>query len=662
MPQSRDRRFIFCCCIIASITFIAFLPSLHNCFVNWDDDRYIKLNPDVHGVSVGHIATVFTSTYLNHYLPITMLSFMGEYSLLKSDPALYHFTNLILHVVNALLLFGLIYALFGNYFVAFLTAVLFAVHPLQVESVAWIAERKGVLSATFYFISLLSYVHFRKSGKRAHWAACMLSFLLSLLSKSMAASLPFVLLLIDYLMGRKLDKKALLEKAPFFILSAIFMCIAYFSRQDSMNQGPHFTTIQIFLGPAYNICFYLIKTVLPIHLCALYSTGEHAAGLTMKMALSAAAVCGIAAAVYFSRRSSKTFIFCALFFFVTLLPVLQLVSSGGWTNVADRYMYIPLIGVYFLVATICSFLFKNAFRKQKAARAAIVAGCIAVVVILSCLTYNRCVIWHDGFTLWDDVIKTSPSSVAYTNRGFAYASEHNYLRAIEDYNRAIELNPAYAPIYNNRGNAYGALGDNAQAIRDFDQAIALDPKYAQAYGNRGIVFKTAGDFDRAVEDFSQAIRLAPRYAMAYNNLGAAYCYKGEIDLSISAYSRAIRLDPESGEAGSAFYGRGLALCFKGDLKRAVEDYDRAIKLKPDYAEAFNNRGVALKDMGNLREAIESFNRAISLNSRYAQAYYGRGLALKAGGDSANALENFKKACALGIRSACDLISNDRPSP
>ncbi|MGB7568039.1 MAG: tetratricopeptide repeat protein [Chitinivibrionales bacterium] len=664
MPQTavKDRRFLLYGLIIASITFIAFLPSLHNGFVNWDDDRYIELNPDVHGVSAGHIATVFSSSYLNHYLPVTMLSFMGEYSLFKSDPALYHFTNVILHIVNALLLFGLIYALFGNYFVAFLTALLFAVHPLQVESVAWIAERKGVLSATFYFISLFSYVRFRKSGNRAHWAACMLSFVLSLLSKSMAVSLPFVLLLMDYLMGRKVGTKALLEKTPFFILSAIFMFIAYFSRQDSMNLGPHYTPIQCVLGPAYNIVFYLVKTVLPIHLCALYSAGEHDAGLTMKMALSAAAVCGIAAAVYFSRRSSKIVVFGSLFYFVTLLPVLQIVSSGGWTNVADRYTYIPLIGVYFIIATGCSFILTNTFRKQKAARAAIVAGGIALVVILSCLTYIRCVIWHDGFTLWDDVIKTSPSSVAFTNRGFSYASEHNYLRAIEDYNRAIEMNPAYAPIYNNRGNAYTALGDNARAIKDYDQAIALDPKYAQAYGNRGIVFKTAGDFDRAIEDFSQAIRLAPRYAMAYNNLGAAYCYKGEIDLSISAYNRAISLDPESGEAASAFYGRGLALCFKGDLKRAVKDYDRAIKLRPDYAEAYNNRGVALKDMGDLHPAIESFNHAIALNSEYAQAYYGRGLALKAMGDSDHALEDIKKACSLGIKSACDLISNDFPRP
>ena len=660
MPQSasKDRRFLLCCLLIASITFIAFLPSLHNGFVNWDDDRSIMLNPDVHGINAGHVVKVFTSTYLNHYLPVTMLSFMGEYSLFKAEAAGYHWTNVLLHVVNALLLFGLIYALSGNYSVSLLTALLFAIHPLRVESVAWIAERKGVLSATFYFISLLSYVRFKKNGLRVYFIICMVSFVLSLMSKSMAVSLPFVLLLMDYLMGRKIDKKNLLEKTPFFILSAIFLCIAYFSKQDPMNQGPHFTLVQCILGPAYNICFYLVKTIFPVHLCALYSTGEHDAGLTVKMALSAILLCGIAVLVYRSRRSSKIVVFSALFFLVTLLPVLQIVSSGGWTNVADRYTYVPLIGVYFLITTGYSLLFNKALENNATVRTPKVIGSMAIIVLLSCMTYNRCGVWHDGFTLWNDVIKTDPSAVAYTNRGFAYASEHNYMHAIEDYNQAIDLNPAYAPIYNNRGNAYGALGDNASAIKDYDQAIAIDPRYAQAYGNRGISYKTLGDFDRAVEDFSQAIRLAPKYAIAYNNLGAAYCFKGEIDLSISAFSRAISLDPESGEAASAFYGRGVALCFKGDLKNAVEDYNRAIKLRPDYAEAYNNRGVALKDMGNLHAAIESFNHAIALNSRYGHAYYGRGLALKVGGDNARAVEDFKVACALGLRSACEMVSGN----
>jgi protein O-mannosyl-transferase len=652
--EKKDRRFPLYCLLIASVTFIAFLPSLRNGFVNWDDDRYITLNPDVHGVNARHVAKVFSSTYLNHYLPVTMLSFMGEYSLFKADPAVYHFTNLLLHIVNALLLFGLIFALSGDYSVSLLTALLFAIHPLQVESVAWIAERKGVLSATFYFPSLLSYVRYKKSGHRAYFITCLLSFVLSLLSKSMAVSLPFVLLLTDYLMGRKIDKKNLLEKTPFFILSAIFLCIAYFSKQDSMNQGPHYSAVQCVLSPAYNICFYLVKTIFPVNLCALYGPGEHDPGLTMKMILSAIVLCGMAVVVYRSRRSSRIVVFSALFYLFTLLPVLQIVSSGGWTNVADRYTYIPLIGVYFLISTGCSLLLKKTFVNYKVARTGTAFGCVAGVVFLSCMTYSRCGVWHDGFTLWNDVLKTAPSSVAYTNRGFAYASEHNYTRAIEDYNQAIDLNSTYAPIYNNRGNAYGALGDNALAIKDYDQAIAIDPRYAQAYGNRGIAYKTLGDFDRAVEDFSQATRLAPKFAMAYNNLGAAYCYKGEMDLSISAYSRAISLDPESGEAASAFYGRGLALCFKGDLKHAVEDYDRAIKLKPDYAEAFNNRGVALKDMGDLHAAIESFNHAIGFNSRYAQAYYGRGLALKATGDNARAVEDFKVACAFGLRSACEM--------
>ena len=658
-PTSNNRRFILSCSIIAIVTFVAFLPSLQNGFTNWDDDRYVSANPDIRGVSAGHIATIFTSVYLNHYLPVTMLSYMGEYSLFKSNPAAYHFTSLLLHVINALLLFGLIHALTGNYFVSMLTALLFAIHPLRVESVAWIAEMKGVLSASFFFLSLISYVRYRKSGLRAHYAACVLSLLLSLFSKSMSTSQPFVLLLLDYAMGRKIDKKALLEKVPFFVISAVFVFIAYFSVQDTMNQGPHFSFVQLLLGPAYNSCFYLIKTIFPVHLSALYNIGEQNHFLTVKMALSAVALCVMAAALYYSRHSSKIAVFSALFFIITLLPVLQIVPSGGWTTVADRYTYIPLIPVYFLFAALCSFLLKKTFQNSKAARTSLVIGVLAIVIVLSFMTYRRCGVWRNGFTLWNDVVTSSPSSVAYSNRGFAYASRHDYTRAIQDYNCAIGLNPTYAPIFNHRGNAYSAMGNVTRAIDDFNQAIALDPHYAQAFGNRGIAYKTAGNFDRAVEDFTQAIRLAPKYAMAYSNLGGAYCYKGEMDQSIEAYDQAIRLDPECAEA---YYGRGLALCLKGDLKRAVEDYDRAIELNPEYAEAYNNRGVAFKDMGELHRAIESFTRAIALNPRYARAYYGRGLAYKAGGDDAHALDDIKEACALGLRSACNLFSNGPSSP
>ena len=656
-PQSPPaiRRFLSYCLIIASVTVAAFLPSLRNGFTNWDDDRLVSANPDIHRVNARTIITVFTSTYLNHYLPVTMLSFMGEYSLFKLNPAPYHATNVSLHVINALLLFGLIYLLSRNHTVSMLTALLFAIHPLRVESVAWIAERKGVLSASFYLISLISYIRYRQNGGQGRYAVCMLTFIASLLSKSMAISLPFVLLLMDYVMGRRIDKKSLVEKIPFFGVSAVFACIAYFSVQDSVSQGIHYSVVQYMLSPAYNICFYLLKTVFPASLCALYGIDEHKAGLTLTMALSAVAVCAIAAAAYYSRRYSKIGVFSVLFFLITLLPVLQIASSGGWTMVADRYTYIPLIGVYFLSANGFYFLLQKTFGKRNIARTILLCLGGAVMVWFASMTYHQCKVWKDGLTLWNDVVNKSPGAVAYTNRGFAYALRHNYSRAIEDYNRAIGLNPAYAPIYNNRGNAYSAMGDATLALENYNQAIALDPRYAQAYANRGIVFKTAGNFNRAVEDFSQAIRLAPRYAQAYSNLGGAYCYTGNIDLAEIAYSRAIRLNPEYADA---YYGRGLALCFKGELQRAVEDYNRAIAINPEYAEAYNNRGVAYKDMGDIHGAIESFNRAIALNPRYAQAYYGRGLAYSAGGDDARGLEDIKKACALGLNSACKLFSNN----
>jgi tetratricopeptide (TPR) repeat protein len=650
MPQSvlKDRRFLLCCLCIACVTFLAFAPALKNGFTNWDDDRFVTANPDVHGFSAHNLSKIFTSAYVNHYAPLTMLSFMGEYSLFRLDPAAYHLTNVLLHIINALLVFALIYGLSGSYFTGLLTALLFAVHPLQVESVAWIAERKGVLSAAFYFAALIAYLRFMKNGKRTTYAAVMIFFILSLLSKSMAISLPFVLLLIDYLTGRKIDKKTLIEKTPLFILSIIFTVIAIMSKQDAMGQGPHYSPVQNILAPAFEICFYLVKSIVPFNLCALYDTGEGNA-LTLIMAVSAAAVCGIAVAVYYSRRYSRIAVFCALYFIVTLAPVLQIVSSGGWTKVADRYTYIPLIGVYFLFASMFSYLLKNTFKKLAFARMALFTGCLAIVAFLVYATSCQCLVWRDGFSLWDNAVKTSPSALAYSNRGYALYLRHDYARALDDYNRAIEINSTYAPIFNKRGNVLNAVGDLEHAIEDYTQAIAIDPRYAQAFNNRGVVYKIKGDFGRAAEDFLEAVRLDPRYAQAFGNLGGVYCYRGELDRAIDAYNQAVRLDPEFAEG---YFGRGLAFCIQGEFSRGVEDYNRAIGLNPNYTEAYNNRGVAQKDMGDLTSAVESFNHALALNSRYAQAYYGRGLAFMAQGIYDRAQDDLKTACVLGLSAAC----------
>ena len=247
-PFKKKNRFGLYCLLIIGVTFIAFLPSLNNGFTNWDDEAYVVDNPDIKAFGLHHLKKVFSSIYVSNYQPLTMLTYMAEYRSFQLNPMVYHCTNVLLHIINCLLVFAFIYGLSGNYFTGLLVGLLFAVHPLRVESVAWIAERKDVLSSFFYFLSLLFYVRYMKKGGRKFYGFCLLSFLLSLLSKPMAVSQPFVLLLIDYVNDKKLDKKTLLDKIPFFAIAAVFVAITFLTQKVARVRFRIIPRIQRFSG------------------------------------------------------------------------------------------------------------------------------------------------------------------------------------------------------------------------------------------------------------------------------------------------------------------------------------------------------------------------------------------------------------------------------
>lgn len=404
----------------------------------------------------------------------------------------------------------------------------------------------------------------------------------------MSVSQPFVLILIDYLMGKKVDKKMLLDKIPFFALAGVFVVSSYLAARDAMNYYPLYSGIQRIFAPAYEIVFYLVKSVAPVGLCAFYYLPDNPdSSMTMKMVVSAIVVCGLAAAVYCSRRFSKKTVFGSLFFCITLVPVLQIVvSSGAWTIIAERYTYVPMIGIYFVFASICDYLLKVKFGKSVVAKYALSAGLIAVLLVFSVLTFRRCSVWKDNFSLWNDVIAKSPSAIAYNNRGIAYNAGGNYDRAIQDFNRAIMLDPKFEKPYNNRADAYNHKGDYNRAILDYNQAIALNPKYAEAFYNRGIAYNAQNNFDYAIEDFSRAIKLNPHYAQSYNNRAVAYCCKGDYNQAIDDLNGAIRLDATYAKA---WYNRGNAFNAKGDHAHAQDDFKEACDLGYEPACGLINR-------------------------------------------------------------------------
>jgi tetratricopeptide (TPR) repeat protein len=574
---------------LACVTFAAFLPSLNNGFVNRDDPAYVLDNLDIRGCTPHHAAKLFSSTYVSQYVPATMLTYMAEYGLFRLNPAAYHCTSLIIHIVNCLLVFALFYGLSGSCFAGGVTALLFAVHPLRVEAVAWTAERKEVLAALFYLLSLLFYLSYRKKSGKKFYFLCLFSLLISLLSKAMAISQPFLLLCIDYLMNRKIDRKNLLEKAPFFALSAMFAVAAVATAGQFINYYPHYSIVQRALMPAWAIVFYLVKTVVPLNLSASYYLPDvPEKGATAAMALCAVALAAIVAFVYYSRRFSKKAVFGSLFFIITIMPVLQIVNSGGLVLVADRYTYVPMLGIYFIIAAGLSGL-----TGKKIAKNAVYGGLVAVAAVLSYLTWQRCGVWNDSLTLWNDIIEKSPAAAqAYDGRAGAYRDNGDYNRAIADFNKAMELDPGFAAAYFGRGYIYCAfLGKIDPAIADLKKAVALAPDFPDAWNTLGIAYGMEDSCGPATMGFDRAIALKPDFADAYVNRGLAYMNcSGNPGRAIADFTKAITLDPGLAKAHLL---RGILLRMKGSFDEAIGDLNKAIQLDPrDSALAARNRGLA----------------------------------------------------------------------
>jgi tetratricopeptide (TPR) repeat protein len=677
-------RRIFFCIVIAAATAVAFLPALDNDFTNWDDNVYVTNNPSIQGFSIPHIARQFSSS-IGYYHPLTMLTFMTDYRFFGLNPRGYHLTGVLFHGINALLVFALIFGLSGNDLVAFIAALFFAVHPLRVESVAWIAERKDVVSSFFYLASLLSYLGFRRRRERKYFFACMLLFLCSLLSKPMAVTLPVVLLLIDYLVNGTITVRLIVEKGVFFAIAVSFSILTYFTQMHYGAVTENIPILQRLFIPAFGILFYLCKTIAPLHLSAYYTSGciyfpRIAAVIYPVLAI------GLAAAAFRIARYSRTAIFCLLFFIVTLLPVLQIIQIGGFI-VADRYTYIPTIGLcYFAAWAIVRFI-ENP-RAGRPGKYAMVTMVGFGVIVFTVLTRERCTVWKNSETLWNDVIGKYPSSMAYDNRGHVYYLRQDYAGALADYNRGLLYDSTDAFLYYNRGLLFDDKGDHERAIGDYGRAIAHKPGFAEAYNNRGYDYYVQGNDERAIADFERTISLNPEAAKAYNNLGNVLARKGEYRDAIADYDRAVALNPDFADAwydrgrchqavneldqavacftrtleidtayAQASNDRGVTWGMRGDLDRAMADFNRAIVLQPSSPDAYVNRGNAYSFKKDFPRAIIDFSLAIRLDSaKYPQVYYFRGVAYRSIGEIDHAEEDFRRACAMHIDAACRELS------
>ena len=597
---------------ILFITYLSFLPSIKSSFINWDDNEYVTGNPDIRSLSFDNIKKMSSSFYVGCYLPVTMFSYSIEYRYFKLEPHIYHSVNLILHLINCLLVYWLFILLCRNKLIAFAISLLFGIHPLHVESVAWISERKDLLYSLFFILSLISYIYYRhsKNGSRKiskYYFLSILFFLLSLFSKPMAVSLPIILLLIDFLSYTPLKVKIFAEKIPFFLLSLIFGIVAILGQQSAgaTSSTSSFVLLENFLIACHGIILYFYKLIIPINLSAIY---PYPKSILSSCILSPFILLVIVAGVVFSLKFTRKILFGFLFFLVTILPVLKLVPIG-YAMIADRYTYIPYLGIFYIIAVSGFWLYKrNNLLKQL-----LVIIFIIATIIFGYMTWQRCYVWKDPISLWSDIIEK------------------------------CENVPPVA--YNNRGEMYRTMRQPGKAIDDFTKAITIDTNYSSAYLNRGTVYHELGNTAKAIKDYHKALRAAPDLQQAYNNLGNLYLNRGDLNSAISNYNSALIIMPSFSES---YNGRGLAYARLGFPDKAISNYSSAIKFNPYHDKAYSNRGLIYQSLENHNKAVLDFAMALDINSYFAEAYHHLAISLFQLGKYDDAKNNMNKAQKSGL--------------
>ncbi len=624
------------------ITLILYIPSLFNDFiVNWDDGGYIHEHELVHELNAENIGKIFhpLTFYKGNYHPLTTFFYAVEYSLVGENAFLYHLNNLIFHLLNVWLVFWLVRLLSKRTELAAFVALFFGIHPMHVESVAWISERKDVLYAFFFLLAAISYYFYltREEKKTRNYLLAVVFFFLSLLSKSAAVALPGVLLLIDYLIRRKLSFKLLLDKIPFIILSLTFGILAVMSQDEKgaiQDLGPLYTPVERVFLVSHNIVMYLYKMFVPTGLAAMYPYPPHIDGhIPVLFYICGGIVLLMAAVLIWTKRFGRMYIFGMLFFLVTIALVLQALPVGG-AIMAERYTYIPYIGSFFMIGWTYSQVWRareGLLRKLKPFVHILVA---AFAIFCFVLSWQRISHWKNGEVLFTELIKTYPNlPFGYNNRGYMYYRWHeNHARAEADFSKAISIDPTYYQAWGNRGVLYYNTQRYEEAIRDFSEALKLKPDDEGSLIGRANTYSTVQKFDLALPDYNNYLPLKPDDAKAWMWRGTALFNLGKTEEAMADFEHAhlLKMNVKANERpafeAEVIYWKGLVLVRKLEYEKALGLFNQSISMNPDRAETYGWRGIAHYHLKHLPEAIADYTKAIELNPNDAPSFVNRAIA------------------------------------
>jgi len=652
--------------VVAAVTALAFLPALKGGFLTWDDDWNFVTNLNYRGLGPRQLYWMFTTFLGGPYQPLTWLTFGLDYTLWGMNPAGYHVVNVLLHVVNAALFYavGLRLMRLGmpetgekhlRWGAAF-AALLFAAHPLRVESVAWITERRDVLSGTFYLASALYYLKAAaagETGQRRRWGLVSLAFYAAaLLSKAIGVGFAFVLLALDGYPLRRLaaspkswlsteSRPVLLGKLPYLALGLAAGGVGLFGQMHAAavlglaKFGPAQRVAQSF----YGLAFYLWKTVHPVRLLPIYESPVTFNPVSWPFLLSGAAVLLLGALVYKLRARWPALAAAAVVYLAFLAPVLGLVKMGNHFA-ADRYTYMACCGWAVAAGVLLVRLISAGGMAKEFAR----FGAVILIAALALMTRTQAARWESSETLWNYVVPLAPeSALALNNLGDVYFKQGLYEAAAAQYRKALDRRPDYAFISYNLANAFAKLKKWDQAERQFQETLRILPGFTVAHGNYGNLLTDLGRYAEAEAQYRAALKDEPGNADIHYGLADTFLYQNRLAEAQPEYEEALRLNPDLGGAAANL---ALDLYKQKKWDQAERWFLEALRLKPELSAVHDNYGNLLLDLGRFQEAEVRYQEALRLDPARAETYNNIGAAMLREGRAGDAVPYFEQALKL----------------
>ncbi len=643
-----------CVIVIIGICAAVYANSLGNKFV-YDDVHFVEKNDSIR--SLKNIPSFFTSVksfsskgefYI--YRPLSAITYALDYFIFKLNPFGYHLSNVLWHALNGVMLYFLAGLIFRNKALALMVSALFIVHPIQTETVAWVSQRSNLISSFFFLLSLFFWIKMR--GKKEDgsqdlkflYAGSLIAFVMALFGKEMAITLPVILILYDFffLDGMKGLKKRFKSYVPFICAGILYVLLrsivlGRLSGQDEFVGGSVFTAVLTMLKAT---AFYAGLLLAPLGLCAEHGFLPAKSLFDVHVVGSAVLVLGLlvlAGRLFANSRKLSFFIF---WFFVTLLPVSNIIPLQD-VIVAERFLYLPSIGFYAVLAVLAMRLYNSNIRW---ARKATVGFSMLLILVYGFLTVNRNVDWKNGFNLCSSTIKQNPASYrALNGLGLYYLNKGMHDKAIEKFEKVIDLRPTYAIAHNNLAMAYERSGSNEKAQEIYERIKDTEYYADEIMFNAAEAFHKRGMHEEAIAKYREVLKINPQHSKTHNNLGCIYLNTGREEEAVEEYKKSVESDPDYFEG---YYNLGVMAVKNKEYDKGLRLYNKVIKLKPDYARAYNSIGEVYFAKGMTDKAIITHRKAIGFDAESAGAYNNLGVIYNNSQKYDEAVKVYKKAIKI----------------